>query len=137
MRHTWWRTKRSWPLFSPTFFFFFLFLLFLLRLLLFIHFGESPVRENLFPQYFEITRRYMQKKKFFFRSFLFFYEKKLILTRFFGQRSVVEPGPTPSLEYLIFSPTFFLLILIFTRFFCTASVRSWSLDQPLVPGVFG
>ena len=22
VRHTWWRTKRSWPLFSPTFFFF-------------------------------------------------------------------------------------------------------------------
>ena len=22
MRHPWWRTKRSWPLFSPTFFFF-------------------------------------------------------------------------------------------------------------------
>ena len=40
--HTWWRTKRSWPLFSPTFFFLF-FLFFLLRLLLFTHFGETPV----------------------------------------------------------------------------------------------
>ena len=29
VRHPWWRTKRSWPLFSPTFFFFFLFLFFL------------------------------------------------------------------------------------------------------------
>ena len=28
VRHPWWRTKRSWPLFSPTFFFFFLFLSF-------------------------------------------------------------------------------------------------------------
>ena len=36
------------PLFSPTFFFFFFFL----RLLLFTHFGESPVRENLFPPIF-------------------------------------------------------------------------------------
>ena len=53
VRHTWWRTKRSWPLFSPTFFFFFFFFLFLfLRLLLFTHFGESPVRENLFPPIF-------------------------------------------------------------------------------------
>ena len=25
VRHLWWRTKRSWPLFSPTFFLFFLF----------------------------------------------------------------------------------------------------------------
>ena len=50
VRHPWWRTKRSWPLFSPTFFFFSFF--FLLRLLLFTHFGESPVRENLFPPIF-------------------------------------------------------------------------------------
>ena len=28
VRHPLWRTKRSWPLFSPTFFFFFFFLLF-------------------------------------------------------------------------------------------------------------
>ena len=27
VRHTWWRTKRSWPLFSPPFFFFFFFFL--------------------------------------------------------------------------------------------------------------
>ena len=27
-------------------------------------------------------------------------------------------------------------LLIFVRFFCTASVQSRSLDQPLVPGVF-
>ena len=40
-------------LFSSFFFFFLLFLLFLfLRLLLFTHFGESPVRENLFPPIF-------------------------------------------------------------------------------------
>ena len=26
--------------------------------------------------------------------------------------------------------------LIFASFFCTASIRSWSLDQPLAPGVF-
>ena len=53
VRHTWWRTKQSWPLFSPTFFFFFfLSFFFLLRLLLFTHFGETPVRENLFPPIF-------------------------------------------------------------------------------------
>ena len=44
--HPWWRTKRSWPLVSSTFFFF------LLCLLLLTHFGESPVRENLFPPIF-------------------------------------------------------------------------------------
>ena len=49
--HQWWRTKRSLPLFLPTFFSFFL------RLLLFTHFGKTPVAENLFPQYFGITRR--------------------------------------------------------------------------------
>ena len=41
--------NRSWPLFSPTFFFFFFLFL---RLLLFTHFGESPVRENLLPPIF-------------------------------------------------------------------------------------
>ena len=34
------------------FLFSFFFLLLLLRLLLFTHFGESPVRENLFPPIF-------------------------------------------------------------------------------------
>ena len=45
VRHTWWRTKRSWPLFSPIFFSFPFFFFFLLLLLLFTHFGESPERE--------------------------------------------------------------------------------------------
>ena len=73
VRHTWWRTKRSWPLFSPTFgpgglrappvvaivftyfFFFFFFLLllsFFVRLLLLTHFGETPVAEDLLPPIF-------------------------------------------------------------------------------------
>ena len=45
VRHTWWRTKRSWPffhlLFSSSFFFFSAFF-----------FGESPVRGNLFGPIF-------------------------------------------------------------------------------------
>merc|ERR1712106_1099064 len=57
VRHSWWRTKRSWPLFSPTFFFFFFFFFFFLRLLLFTHFGESPVRENLFPPIFRHNQK--------------------------------------------------------------------------------
>ena len=44
VRHPWWRTKRSWPLFSPTFSFFLF-----LRLLLFTHFGETPMAEINFP----------------------------------------------------------------------------------------
>ena len=36
-------------------YFFSSFFLFLLRLLLFTHFGESPVSENFFPQYFGIN----------------------------------------------------------------------------------
>ena len=67
VRHMWWRTKRSWPLFSPTFFFFFFLSSF------FSAFYFSPTSGKLqwlkiwFPQYFGITRRYMQKKKNFFR----------------------------------------------------------------------
>ena len=44
VRHPCWRTKRSWPLFSPTFSFFLF-----LRLLLFTHFGETPMAEINFP----------------------------------------------------------------------------------------
>ena len=57
VRHPWWQTKRSWPLFSPTFFFFFF-------LFSFYAFCFSPTSEKLpwlkicFPQYFGITRRY-------------------------------------------------------------------------------
>ena len=168
VRHTWWRTKRSWPLFSPTFFFFFFLLL---RLLLFTHFGETPVRENLFPPIFWHNQKIYAKK--IFQVILIFLQKKADFREFFrnGQRSVTEPGPTPSPWSIAFcfSPTsgnlpcmkicfpqyfgitrrymqkkyFFLVIfiflrkkLIFARAFRTDSVRSRSLDQSLVPGVF-
>ena len=73
VRHTWWRTKRSWPLFSPTFFFFSFFF--------FSAFYFSPTSGNLpcvkicFPQYFCITRRYVQKKigNFDFWAFFLFF----------------------------------------------------------------
>ena len=55
--------------FSPTFFFFFLFL-FLSSFFSAFYFsptsGNLPCVEICFPQYFGITRRYMQKKKYFF-----------------------------------------------------------------------
>ena len=64
-----WRTKRSWPLFSPTFFFFFLFLSFSFSFFSAFYFsptsGNLPCVKICFPQYFGITRRYMQKKKKF------------------------------------------------------------------------
>ena len=70
------------------------------RLLLLTHFGESPVREHLFPQYFGITRRYMQKKVIF----IFLRKKADFRARFRnGQRSVMEPGPTPSPWSICFS----------------------------------
>ena len=65
VRHSWWRTKRSWPLFSPTFFFF----LFLSSFYAFCFSptsGYLPCVKICFPQYFGITRRYMQKKYIYF-----------------------------------------------------------------------
>ena len=77
-------------LFSSSSFFLFLFL-FLLRLLLFTHFGESPVCEYLFPPIF------WQKKIFFFGNFFSPRKKGHFRAIFrYGQRSVAEPGPTPS-----------------------------------------
>ena len=74
VRHTWWRTKRSWPLFSPTFFFFFLFSFFFSAFYFAPTSGNLPCVKICFPQYFGITRRYMQND-FFLGSFYFFYEK--------------------------------------------------------------
>ena len=59
VRHPWWRTKRSWPLFSPTFFFLFFLFLFLLGLLLFTHFVESPVT-LLFKKFFLQSRIFVR-----------------------------------------------------------------------------
>ena len=42
----------------------------------------DPLRGICFPQYFGITRRYMQKK-YIFWVILFFYEKKMIFERVF------------------------------------------------------
>ena len=74
--------------FFLSFFFFFFF---------FSAFYFSPTSENLpcvkicFPQYFGITRRYMHKIN------IFLGKKADFRARFRnGQRSVTEPGPTPS-----------------------------------------
>ena len=56
-----------------------------------------------FPQYFGMTRRCMQKKIFFEGNFYFFMKKRWFLQ---GQRSVSEPGPTPS-PWSIFCIFFF------------------------------
>ena len=62
MRHPWRRTKRSWPLFSPTFFFLsFFFFLFSYAFCFSPTSGNLPCVKICFPQYFGITRRYMQK----------------------------------------------------------------------------
>ena len=57
VNHPWWRMKRSWPLFSPTFFSFFFFYAFCFSPTS----GKLPRLKICFPQYFGITRRYMQK----------------------------------------------------------------------------
>ena len=69
----------------------------LFRLLLLTHFGESPVCEIISPQYFGITRRYMQKKlggKFYFVT------KKTdfsdVFSVFYSQRSVTAAWATRS-----------------------------------------
>ena len=77
VRHTGWRTKRSWPLFSPTFFFF--------LLSFFYAFYFSSTSRNLpFVKILQVSFFFPRKKGYFrviFRD---------------GQCSVAEPGPTPS-----------------------------------------
>ena len=61
--------------------------------------GKLPCVKICFPQYFGITRRYMQKKTFVFGKFYFFYEKKMIFRPFFAfycQRSVTAAWATRS-----------------------------------------
>ena len=94
---TWWRTKRSWPLFSPTFFFFFHFSFFFSAFYFSPTSGNLPCVKICLPQYFGVTRRYMQKNIFFLGNF-FSPQTKGHFRAIFrdGQRSVAEPGPTPS-----------------------------------------
>ena len=56
---------------------------------------KLPSVKICFPQYFGITRRYMQKKN---RSNFYFFTEKTDFRAFFlhGQHSVAELGPTPS-----------------------------------------
>ena len=74
-------------------------LFFSLRLLLMTHFGESPVGENCFPQYFGITRSYMQKKSYFkkiYDIFNFFTKKSRFSSVFLLFMASVRsrpPGP--------------------------------------------
>ena len=53
----WWRTKRSWPLFSPTFFFSSSFSSFFSAFYFSPTSGNLPCVKICFPQYFGITRR--------------------------------------------------------------------------------
>ena len=66
--------------------------------------GNLPCVKICFPQYFGITRRYMQKKNL--GNFYFFTKKAGFCTCFRnGQRSVTEPGPTPSPWSILFLST--------------------------------
>ena len=87
VRHPWWRTKQSWPLFSPTFFSFFYPFYF------WTNSGKCPCLKICFPQYFGITRR-----NIFFLNQVIFIILREIKSAFFGngQRSVAEPEPTRS-----------------------------------------
>ena len=94
-------------------YFLFSFFFLLLRLLLFTHFGESPVRENLFPPIFWHNSKIYAKKYFFLGNFNSFYGKKLIFAHFFRTASVwlrsldqpLVPGVFPSFSMHFFSPT--------------------------------
>ena len=72
--------------------------------------GNLPCVKICFPQYFGITRRYMQKKKFFLGNFFPPKKKRKLSCDF----SVAEPGPTPSfLSCFLF---LLLRLLLFTHF---------------------
>ena len=61
--------------------------------------GNLPCVKICVPQYFGITRRYMQNKIFFLGNFYFLREKKLIFAcyfTFYGQRSVTAAWATRS-----------------------------------------
>ena len=83
-------------------------LLFFRSFFCFLLFTPSPTSGNLpgvkicFPQYFGITRRYMQKNIFFLVIFIFLRKKtdfRVIFRHY--QRSVAEPGTTPSPSSII------------------------------------
>ena len=65
---------------------FFLFFFFL-RLLLFTHFGESPVRENLFPPIFWHNYK-IYAKKIFVKVIFYLFTKKNWFSRVFSERPV-------------------------------------------------
>ena len=92
---------RSLPLLLPTFSLSFFLSLFCLLLL--THFGETPKAENLFPQYFGITRRYMRKKIFlsynlnFLRKKADFWAVFLLFTASIWSR---PPGPPKTKPFM-------------------------------------
>ena len=148
VRHTWWRTKRSWPLFSPTFFSSFFF---------FSAFYFSPTSGNLpckkicSPQYFGITRRYMHFRNgqhsvtaacfsFFFFSVYCFWPTlgnllcaKICFPQYFGITRRYMQSKIG--QFLFFYEK---KEVIFERFFLlfTASIGSRPPGPPAVPGVF-
>ena len=77
-------------------FLFSFFLLLFLRLLLFTQFGESPVRENLFPPIFWHNQKIYAKKKLG-KFYSFTKKKKLIFFYFlwqaFGHGAWTNPSP--------------------------------------------
>ena len=111
----------SWPLLLPSFSLSLLFLSYIfLRLLLLTHFGETPRVWKFVPQYFGITRRYIQKKNLF----EFCYKKNDFL--FTASVRSWRPGPplVPGLftDFLVQASSleaklaidFFLFLYLFT-----------------------
>ena len=113
VRHPWWRTKRSWPLFSPTFFFFgpgglrappvvadeaklaivftYIFSSFFLSSFFFsLTSGKLPCMKICFPQYFGITRRNIFKHSFF-GNLNFFTRFFCFLRPAFGRGALTNP----------------------------------------------
>ena len=86
-------------------YFFFLFFFFFSALYFSPTSGNLPCVKICFPQYFGITRRYIQKKYFSYLIFIFLQRKKLIFGHFFyflrpafGHGSLDQPW---SLEYIL------------------------------------
>ena len=102
--HPWWRTKRSWPLFSPTFSFFLF-----LRLLLFTHFGETPMAEINFPPIiWHNQKEYLKKYIVLKLSFILLRKKVDFHAAIVWSRSLDQP------LYLV--PGVFFSVTIFEFF---------------------
>ena len=85
----------SWPLLLPSFSLFVFFISSLFSVFcLWPTSGKLPCAKELLPQYFGITRRYMQKKYFWGVNFIFL--RKKLFSAVYDQRSVTAAWATRS-----------------------------------------